>query len=125
MNVPENLLYTKDHEWILIEDDTATIGITEYAAGELGDIVFIEMPEIGDEAIKSEAVANIEAVKAVSDMYAPVSGEVSEINDTLEDDPQQVNQAPFGNGWIIKIKLSDKGELDTLLSPADYKALIG
>ena len=124
MNVPENLLYTKEHEWVLVEDDIATIGISEYAQGELGDVVFIEMPDVGDETIQSETCASIEAVKAVSDMYAPVSGEVTAINETLEDDPQQVNNDPYEAGWILKIKLSDPGELDNLMSPAEYEALI-
>ena len=124
MNIPEDLLYTKEHEWVLVKDDIATIGITEYAQGELGDVVFIEMPDVGDETVQSEAVASIEAVKAVSDMYAPVSGEVTEINETLEDDPQQVNNDPYIAGWILKIKLSDPGELDNLMSSAEYEALI-
>ena len=125
MNVPENLKYTKEHEWVLAEGDVATFGITEYAQGELGDIVFVEMPGIGDATKQFEACANIEAVKAVSDLYAPVSGEVTEVNGDLEGDPQIINKDAFGKGWIMKIKMSDPGELDNLLSPDDYKALIG
>jgi len=125
MNIPENLHYTKEHEWVRIEGDVATVGISEYAQGELGDIVFVELPQVGDKTTQSEACANIEAVKAVSDLYAPVSGEVSEVNGSLEGDPQIINKDPYGNGWILKIKLSDAGEADNLLSPEDYKGLIG
>ena len=121
MDVPKNLKYTEEHEWVLVEDDIATIGITEYAQGELGDIVFIEFPQTGDTAKQFDPCANIEAVKAVSDLYAPVSGEIVEINEDLESDPQQVNKDPYGEGWILKIKMSDQSELDNLLSPEDYK----
>ena len=125
MNVPENLRYTKEHEWVLTEGDVATIGITEYAQGELGDIVFIELPQVGNATKQSEPCANIEAVKAVSDLYAPVSGEVTEVNSDLEADPQIINKDAFGKGWILKIKMSDQGELNNLLTPDDYKKLIG
>lgn len=124
MNIPENLHYTKEHEWVLVEDDVTTIGITEYAQGELGDIVFIEFPQVGDATKQMEPCANIEAVKAVSDLYAPVSGEVVEVNTALESDPQQVNKDPYGEGWMLKIKISDKGELDKLMSAEAYKKLI-
>ena len=125
MNVPENLRYTKEHEWALVEDDVATIGITDYAQNELGDIVFVEFPKIGEQTKQMEPCASIEAVKAVSDLYAPVSGEVVEVNNKLELSPQLVNSDPYGEGWILKIKLSDKAELDALLSPEEYKKLIG
>ena len=125
MTVPENLRYTKEHEWARIEGDVATIGITEYAQGELGDIVFIELPKVGNATKQSESCANIEAVKAVSDLYAPVSGEVTEVNSDLEADPQIINKDAFGKGWILKIKMSDQGETDNLMTPDDYKKLIG
>lgn len=124
MKVPENLLYTKEHEWALVEGDVATIGISEYAQGELGDVVFVELPQVGQATEQMKSCASIEAVKAVSDLYAPVSGEVVEVNGELEADPQMVNKDPYGKGWILKIKMSDKGELDSLLSPDDYKKLI-
>lgn len=124
MTIPEDLRYTKEHEWSRVEADTATIGITEYAQGELGDIVFIEFPGIGDATRQMEPCASIEAVKAVSDLYAPVSGEVVEVNSELESNPQLVNKDPYGEGWILKIKLSNPGELDNLLSPEDYKTLL-
>ena len=124
MNVPENLHYTKEHEWVLVEDDIATVGITDYAQNELGDIVFVEFPKIGEQAKQMEPCGSIEAVKAVSDLYAPVSGEVVEVNSKLESSPQLVNSDPYGEGWILKIKLSNKTELDALLSPEEYKKLI-
>jgi glycine cleavage system H protein len=124
MNFPGDLKYTKEHEWARLVDDVATIGITEYAQGELGDIVFIEFPKVGDKTTQMKACANIEAVKAVSDLYAPLSGEVVEINTQLETNPQLVNKDPYGEGWILKIKISDNGETDKLLSPADYQKLI-
>jgi len=125
MNVPENLHYTKEHEYALVEGDIATIGITEYAQGELGDIVFIEFPQVGDTTKQMEACANIEAVKAVSDLYAPISGEVVEVNNELESNPQLVNKDPYGQGWMVKVKMSDPGELDALMSAEDYMKLIG
>ena len=124
MNVPENLHYTKDHEYVLVEGDIATIGVTDYAQGELGDIVFIEFPQVGDTTKQMEACANIEAVKAVSDLYAPVSGEVVEVNTELESNPQLINKDPYGEGWMLKVKMSDPGELDSLMSAGDYKNLI-
>jgi glycine cleavage system H protein len=124
MNFPENLKYTKDHEWILLEGDTGTVGITEFAQNELGDIVFIEVETVGEELDKEEAFGTIEAVKTVSDMFMPVSGEVSEFNEMLADTPEKVNQDPYGDGWIVKIKLTDLGELDGLLSHEQYKELV-
>lgn len=124
MNIPEDLKYTKEHEWIRVDGDTATIGISDYAQGELGDIVFIEFPAIGDATKQFESCASIEAVKAVTDLYAPVSGEVTEVNTELENNPQLSNKDPYGEGWILKIKLSDPGELDALLTPEDYKNLV-
>lgn len=124
MNIPKNLLYTKEHEWVLVDGDVVTIGITDYAQSELGDIVYIEFPEIGSEATQSESFGSIEAVKAVEELYAPVSGEVLEVNTGLEDDFQVINQDPYGKGWIIKIKMSDTKEKDALLSPEAYESQI-
>lgn len=125
MNVPENLKYTKDHEWAKIEGDVATIGITDYAQGELGDVVFVELPEVGSALNAGDTFGTIEAVKAVADLYAPLSGEVVEINPELESTPEKVNQDPYGDGWMIKIKLSNPGEVDALMDAEKYKELIG
>ena len=124
MNVLENLKYTNDHEWALIEGDVATVGITEYAAGELGDVVYVELPSIGDSAAKGDSIGTIEAVKTVADIYSPLSGEIIEVNDALPDNSELVNQDPFGKGWVVKLKLSDPAEVNELLSPEDYKKLI-
>ena len=120
MDIPKELLYTEEHEWILVDGDTVTVGITDYAQGELGDIVFVELPNAGDEATKLEPFGTIEAVKAVSDLFSPVSGVVTESNDLLQDQPELINQSPYDQGWMVKIKLSDPGELDSLLSPEAY-----
>ena len=125
MEVREELLYTKEHEWVAIEDAVATIGITDYAQSELGDIVFLELPEVGATVKQMEAFGTIEAVKAVSDIYSPVSGEIIEVNSSLEDEPDQINSDPYGDGWMIKMKMSDEAELDDLLSAGEYKDLIG
>ncbi len=124
MNVPENLKYTKEHEWARIEGDIAIIGITDYAQGELGDIVYLELPEVGSEIAKDESFGTVEAVKAVSDLYAPLSGEVVEVNEALQDAPETVNSDPYGEGWLIKVKIKNPGEIDDLLDSTDYKALI-
>ncbi|MBD3287708.1 glycine cleavage system protein GcvH [candidate division KSB1 bacterium] len=121
MNIPKDLHYTEEHEWIGVEGDTVKVGITDYAQEELGDIVFIELPESGSETNRMEPFGSIEAVKAVSDLFAPVSGTVVEVNSALEDKPELINQDPYGDGWMIKIKLSDKSELDSLLSAEQYK----
>lgn len=121
MNVPENLKYTKDHEWIRIEGGDAYIGVTDFAQGELGDVVFIEVETEGETLDKEEVFGTIEAVKTVSDMFMPVSGEVLEFNEKLEDAPDLVNKDPFGEGWIVKIKLTDTSELDELMTPEQYK----
>ncbi len=123
--VLENLLYTENHEWVKVEGEMAYIGITDYAQHELGDIVYFEFPEIGDEVTAGEAFGSVEAVKAVEDIIAPVSGEVIEINEALEDNPEIANQSPFEDGWIIKIKLSYRSELEKLLDAKSYVALIG
>ena len=125
MDIPKDLLYTKDHEWARADGDTVTIGITDYAQGELGDIVFVELPEAGDETEQFQPCASIEAVKAVSDLYASVTGEVTEVNSSLEDDPQQINHDCYGDGWILKIKMNDKSELDALMSPEEYRGHVG
>ncbi|MBN1155116.1 glycine cleavage system protein GcvH [candidate division KSB1 bacterium] len=121
MKVEKNLLYTEEHEWVFIENDVATIGITDYAQNELGDIVFVELPDVGDVVNQMEAFGTIEAVKAVSDLFAPLSGTITETNPLLSDKPELINQDPFGEGWMIKIKYSDKSELDALLTADEYK----
>jgi len=125
MNIPTNLLYTKDHEWAKIEKDVAIVGITDYAQGELGDIVFIELPQAGSKVTKGASFGTIEAVKAVSDIYAPFSGEVTDSNAALQDAPEGINKDPYGAGWMIKIKLSDPSQKSELLTAEQYKALIG
>ncbi len=124
MNIPEQLFYTKDHEWIDAERGHATIGITEWAQSELGDIVFVELPQVGDEIVCGETFGTIEAVKAVSDLFAPVSGKVIEVNQELDSDPMIVNQSPFDDGWMIKVSLNDPTELNSLLSAEHYSDLI-
>ena len=124
MNIPENLKYTNDHEWIKVDGKIGTIGVTDYAQGELGDIIYIDIPELKDVA-KGEAFGTIEAVKTVADMFAPVSGKVTEINNAVNDNPASVNQDPYGSGWIAKIELSNPAELDELLDTAAYKTLVG
>ncbi len=124
MNNLENLKYTKDHEWIRVEGDEAFIGITDFAQGELGDIVFVEVETEGETLDKNEAFGTIEAVKTVSDLFMPLTGEVLEFNESLEDAPELINTDPYEKGWIIKIKISDASEIDELLSTNDYKSLI-
>lgn len=124
MNVPAELKYTKEHEWIRVEGDEAVVGITDYAQSQLGDIVFVECETVGDELEAGDTFGTIEAVKTVSDLYLPVAGEVLEFNEALEDTPELVNKEPYGEGWIVRIKLSDETELDGLLSADAYKALI-
>jgi len=124
MNIPDNLKYTKDHEWIKIDSDIATIGITSFAQSELGDIVFIDIDTEGEELEKEEVFGTIEAVKTVSDLFMPVSGEVTEFNQVLEDNPELINTDPYGDGWIIKVSISDISNLDDLLSSDEYKSLI-
>ena len=124
MNIPENLKYTKDHEWIKIDSDIATIGITSFAQSELGDIVFIDVDTEGEELGEEEVFGTIEAVKTVSDLFMPVSGEIIEFNQVLENNPELINTDPYGNGWIIKVFLSETAILDELLSSDQYKNLI-
>lgn len=125
MNIPAELKYTKDHEWIKIDDDIATVGITDFAQGELGDIVYVEVDTLDESLDREEVFGTVEAVKTVSDLFLPLSGEIIEFNESLEDEPEKVNSDPYGEGWMVKIKFSDASELEDLLSDADYKALIG
>ncbi len=125
MSTPAHLHYTKDHEWIHIHDDhTATIGITDFAQSELGDIVFVELNEVGDECVKDDTFGTVEAVKTVSDLYAPMDGEIIEVNEKLDDEPELVNDDPYGEGWMIKIKITDPSQKEDLLSAESYQDLI-
>lgn len=124
MNVPADLLYTKDHEWLRMEGDFGLIGITDFAQGELGDIVFLEIETLGETLQKEEVFGTIEAVKTVSDLFMPVGGEVVEVNPALEESPDVVNKDPYGKGWLIKIKISDPAETETLLSAGKYQELL-
>lgn len=125
MSFPDDLKYTQEHEWVRNNGDgTVTIGITDFAQGELGDIVFVELEAEGSDFGKDDIFGTVEAVKTVSELFAPVSGEIIEINDALEDDPELVNSDPYGDGWMVKMKLSDSSELDDLLSAADYKEIV-
>lgn len=125
MNIPQNLRYTKDHEWIRVEGNEAYIGITDYAQGELGDIVFIEIETLDESLEKEEVFGTVEAVKTVSDLFMPVSGKVIEVNPKLEDSPELVNKDPYGDGWMIKIQVLKSEEVSELLSPEEYKNMIG
>ncbi len=125
MNIPANLKYTNDHEWALITDDVALVGITEYAQSQLGDIVYVELPQVGAIVQQGAAIGTIEAVKTVADVYSPVSGEIIAVNAALKDASELINKDPYGEGWIAKIKITNQDEIDNLLSPADYQKLIG
>lgn len=125
MNVPQNLKYTKDHEWVLVEGDVATVGITDFAQGELGDIVYVEIETEGETLAQEEVFGSVEAVKTVSDLFMPISGEILEFNSGLESNPEAVNTDPYGSGWMIKVKINNPEELDGLLDAAAYSALIG
>lgn len=125
MNFPDNLKYTKDHEWCLVEGDIVTIGVTDFAQSELGDIVFVEVETEGETLDHEEVFGSIEAVKTVSDLFMPVGGEIIEFNETLESEPELVNSDPYGAGWIIKVKTSDTSALDGLMSAAEYKEMVG
>jgi len=125
MNIPSKLKYTEEHEWIRIEGDTATIGITDYAQSELGEIVFVEVETVGEALEQGEVFGTVEAVKTVSELFMPIAGEVLEFNEALEDAPELVNDDPYGDGWIIKIKVSNAAQANDLLSAEDYKAAIG
>lgn len=125
MNIPSELKYTKDHEWVKVEGDVATIGITDFAQGELGDIVYVEVETLDEDISQEEIFGTVEAVKTVSDLFAPISGTVVEFNEALEEEPEKVNSDPYGEGWMIKMSIGDPSELDSLLSDAQYKELIG
>ena len=124
MNVPKNLKYTNDHEWVKVDGDIATIGITDFAQGELGDIVYVEVDTLKETLDKEEVFGTVEAVKTVSDLFMPISGEILEFNESLETNPEKVNDTPYEDGWMIKIKISDNSELGELLSPEDYENTI-
>lgn len=125
MNIPENLKYTKDHEWIKIEGDEATVGITDFAQGELGDIVYVDIESLDEHVDQNEVFGSVEAVKTVSDLFMPLSGEITTFNEVLEDAPEKVNSDPYGEGWMIKIKISDHTEIENLLDADGYKEVIG
>ena len=124
MSDKKNLLYTKEHEWLDVNGDEAQVGITDFAQGELGDIIFVELPEVGDTFSKDDVFGTIEAVKTVADLYMPVSGEIIELNNVIEDSPELINTSPHESGWIIKIKINEKSEVDSLLNENQYKELI-
>lgn len=125
MNIPSELKYTKDHEWVKIDGDIATVGITDFAQSELGDIVYVEVETLDETLDKEEVFGTVEAVKTVSDLFLPLSGEIVEFNEALEDEPEKVNTDPYGDGWMIKIKMSNASEVEGLMSADDYKSLIG
>ncbi|MCE2845980.1 MAG: glycine cleavage system protein GcvH [Sphingobacteriales bacterium] len=125
MNIPAELKYTKDHEWVRIDGDTATIGITDFAQGELGDIVYVEIETIGETVDQEAVFGTVEAVKTVSDLFMPLTGEVLELNPSLESQPELVNKDPYGDGWMVKVKITDAAQVATLLDADAYKALIG
>ena len=124
MEFPEDLKYTKEHEWILVEGTSAIVGITDYAQDRLGDVVYVEMPAVGDKVSKEDAFGVVESVKAVSDVYAPVSGKVLEVNDDLPDNPHMINEDPYGDGWLIKVEMSDPDEVAELMTAEEYKEYV-
>jgi glycine cleavage system H protein len=125
MNIPQNLRYTKDHEWVRLEGNTAIIGITDFAQGELGDIVFVEIETEGEELAAEEVFGTVEAVKTVSDLFMPVAGEVLEVNSAIADNPALVNEDPYGDGWMIKVKVNNPDDVSALLDAAGYEAIVG
>ena len=124
MNIPEELKYTEEHEWVRIEDNIAIVGITDFAQGELGDIVYLEIDTLDSQIDSNEVFGTVEAVKTVSDLFMPITGKVIEVNPSLEDKPELVNEDPYGEGWIIKVNITEESQIDSLLSPSDYKNLI-
>ncbi|MDI3481978.1 MAG: glycine cleavage system protein [Tepidanaerobacteraceae bacterium] len=122
--VPKNLLYTEEHEWILVEDGKGTIGITDHAQEALGDVVYVDLPAVGDKIVKGETFGTVESVKAASDIYAPVSGTVVEVNEALKENPELINKSPYEDAWMIVVELDDENELEELLSPEDYKNIL-
>ena len=125
MNIPADLKYTKDHEWVKIDGDVATVGITDFAQGELGDVVYVEIETLDESLAEGEVFGTVEAVKTVSDLYMPLDGEVIEVNEGIESDPEVVNKDPYGEGWMIKVAMNDASQVDGLMSAADYKELVG
>lgn len=125
MSLPQDLKYTKEHEWVKVNGETVTVGITDHAQGELGDIIFVEFPDVDQEIEKDESFGTIEAVKTVADLFAPISGTVTKINEALEDSPESVNSDPYGEGWFVKVSIADAGELDELMTAEQYGELIG
>jgi glycine cleavage system H protein len=124
MEFPKELRYSREHEWVAVEEDTAVIGITDYAQEQLGDVVYVELPEVGTQVTKDEAFGVVESVKAVSDIYAPVSGTVTEVNVDLTESPETINEDPYGDAWMIRVEMSDPGELDDLMTAAEYKKFV-
>lgn len=124
MNVPEGLKYSKEHEWVRVEGDIAVVGITDFAQGELGDIIYVDIETVGDTLAANEVFGTVEAVKTVSDLFLPISGEILELNEKLADEPELVNTDPYGDGWMVKVKISDSSELDALMDAAGYTAAI-
>ena len=120
-NVPENLQYSKDHEWLRVEGDTGTVGITDHAQNSLGDVVYVDLPKVGETFTAHGTFGSVESVKAVSELYLPVGGEVTEVNESLQDEPEKVNTDPYGEGWMVRVRLADKGEVDGLLTAAEYE----
>ena len=124
-NVPEGLYYSKDHEWLKVEGETGTVGITDHAQNSLGDVVYVELPKKGESFSAHDTFGSVESVKAVSELFLPVAGEVTEVNESLTDEPEKVNTDPYGDGWMLRLKLSNRGEVDSLLSAAEYEDYIG
>ena len=122
--VPEDLRYTEEHEWVLLEGDVATVGITDYAQEKLGEVIYVELPELGETFSAEDVMATVESVKAASDVYCPVAGEVIEINQNVVDDPSLVNKSPYGKGWFVKLKVNDPSEIEKLLTPKQYEEII-
>jgi glycine cleavage system H protein len=120
-NIPEDLHYSKDHEWVRVEGDIAVVGITDYAQNSLGDVVYVELPKVGEQFAANEPFGSVESVKAVSEVFSPVTGEVAGANESLNDEPEKVNQDPYGEGWMIRVKMSNPGEVDSLLTAAEYE----
>ena len=124
-NIPDGLSYSKDHEWVRVEGDTGTVGITDHAQNSLGDVVYVELPKVGDAFGAHSAFGSVESVKAVSELFLPVAGEITEVNESLQDEPERVNSDPYGDGWMLRVRLSNRGEVDSLLSAAEYEDYIG
>ena len=123
-NVPEGLYYSKDHEWLKVEGDTGTVGITDHAQSSLGDVVYVELPKAGDAFAAHDTFGSVESVKAVSELFLPVAGEITEVNESLQDEPEKVNSDPYGDGWMVRVRLSNPGEVDGLLNAAEYEDYI-